>query len=188
MKNYAAPDQSSSVDEIGPDNPRAVEIVGPVVQNQDRQGVVTRGMRKFGLPDIHLGQVMTGMSPFWLVSAVANTLAGGRMPDPETVRFEIRAGELGAKVETLGKDMAQPMIAVRLTPARELSSPTGNTILAIGFYGTPSLSLFERQVLVSDAFFGTRYHGLPAEDARAFRSPSRGQGPSSLRSNKARPG
>lgn len=165
IKNYAVPRQSNTEDEIGPDNPPAIEISGPVVQQQDRHGVTTRGMRKLGLPDIHLGPMVPGTSPFWLVSAAANMLAGGGTPDAATGRLEFGANDLGAKAAHLGRELAQPIVAIRLTKLGTPSSPTGNAVLSIGFEGEPSLSLFERQVLVRDAFYGSPFAGLSAEDA-----------------------
>jgi hypothetical protein len=167
VKAFATPRQNNHVDLVGPDNPPDIGLSGPVFQSLGEGRVVTRGMRKYGLPDVLLGRFVPGVSPYWLVSAVANVLAAGRAPDADTGRLAIRASDAGVRIQVMGRTMREPEAHLRLAPAKGYQSPTGNRVLEIGFEGATEHSVFERQMQLATTVFAD-FKGLANDDAYAL--------------------
>ena len=138
-----------------------------VVQHEPiGEGWRTRGMRKFGLPDLLLEDWLPNNSPHWVISVVATSLVSGKRPDRRTGLLEIFADEPDVKHHLHGNAREGARTALRLNARGSGASQHHGRLLVLAFDNFSYSTLYERQMQFNIDLWKNRYVGLNDTQAR----------------------
>src|SRR5262245_9317650 len=150
---------------ISEQNPPWLGLSGHVMHDFFERGWHTRGMRKFGLPDLVLEDYCTGFNLHTVIEIVSNLLVSGHRPHEQTGDLVIRADDPALKKVMNGNPNGKS--TVRLVSAQPFDSQPQGRILAISFDAQEHATLYERQMQLHVDLLRDRT-GLSSDERRSL--------------------
>jgi hypothetical protein len=129
-------------------NPPRVGLSGAIGQDYFEPRWHTRGMRKFGLPDLVLEDYLPYLPLGGPTDIVATLLLSGQRPDEQTGDLVIRTDDPVVGTLRYGGVNPSSNATLRLVPARPFHGQPQSRTLEISFHAQPHPTLYERQMQV----------------------------------------
>lgn len=158
---------SAEGERVSPANPPVMGIMSSAftVDDDERWGTRSRGLRKLGLPDLSLGPAHPGHSLIELVQMLSDLALAGRLPLETGVSWELPAADPLVRRHLRKGQLAAPRMVLRWLPQAQAPSP----LLRLEMADEPAtLHPYEHQALMVAALWGSPYASLGPERARAL--------------------